>query len=149
MKTVPDTEMSNLVYRSTNIELCRIIMMLWIVAHHLILHGTGEPGGLPLLNLAWIKFLRMGGRLGVDVFIIISGYYLIHSQEVRIEKIIQILLQLFTYSILLFLLFGKINDQHLSLGTIIKNVMPLLIQDIGLLVHILSCILSFRQSMLF
>ena len=71
--------MKHLTERNSNLELLRIFSMFLIVTHHFAIHS-----GLPLwnfsssnaLNLIWSQWLCLGGKLGVDLFVLISGYFL-------------------------------------------------------------------------
>ena len=62
--------------RQSNIELLRIIAMIMIVAHHFSVHG-GFSFSTITVNSLWIQFMQNGGKIGVDVFVLISGYFLI------------------------------------------------------------------------
>ena len=60
-------------------ELLRIPAMLLIVLHHFSAHGKWPgAGGWPSADLA-VSFLSLGGKAGVDIFILISGYFLCKS----------------------------------------------------------------------
>ena len=67
------------VERSSNFELLRIICMVLIVAHHFACHSDFSST-ISSLNNAVIKTLIIGGRLGVNVYVLISGYFLINSK---------------------------------------------------------------------
>ncbi len=92
--------------RNSNIELLRIIAMILIVAHHFAIHsGFSFPTtGLPL-NKLWIQLIRLGGKIGVDIFVLISGYFLIKAKNIKISKILKFWLQVFTYSIIIYIIF--------------------------------------------
>lgn len=67
--------------RKSNIELLRIFTMYIIVVHHIALHsGFVFESGLHINKLI-VQFLQLGGKLGVDIFIIISGYFMICSHD--------------------------------------------------------------------
>ena len=62
--------------------------MIMIVMHHFAVHGGFEFGGTGVSwNRIWVQILSGGGRLGVDIFILISGYFLINS-EYKPKKVI-------------------------------------------------------------
>ena len=74
--------MKQITKRDSNFELLRIICMVLIVIHHFSVHGgyfTETQGTLPF-NATLIDLFAMGGRLGVNIFVLISGYFLINSK---------------------------------------------------------------------
>lgn len=99
--------------RNSNIELLRIIAMLLIVAHHFSFHGGFNYDiSCISMNRIWIQFLQLGGKVGVDVFILISGYYLILSTSSRTFKALKLWLQMLFYSISIFIasiVFGDLS----------------------------------------
>ena len=84
--------------RNSNIELLRIISMLLIVAFHC----AGQIGYKQYDNTSFVYItsvlLGSWGILGVDVFVIISAYYLV-DQRLRVTRVINVLFQTFTYLI--------------------------------------------------
>ena len=89
--------------RQSNFELLRILSMLMIVAHHFAVHGgLTYPDGTLSLNRAWVQWIQMGGKIGVDVFVLISGFFLISAKSFKAQKILKLLAQTLTYSILIF-----------------------------------------------
>lgn len=89
--------------RESNIELLRIISMLLIVAHHFAVHsGFVLPLGFSI-NKFVVQILAFGGKLGVDLFVLISGYFMVKS-EFKIRKLIQLLIQTSFYSIVIYFL---------------------------------------------
>ncbi|MCR4688220.1 MAG: acyltransferase [Saccharofermentans sp.] len=88
--------------RQTNIELLRIISMLLIVAHHFAAHGGFEfdPSDTSL-NYLFLLFIDLGGKVGVNAFVLISGYFLSQS-SMKTGKVIKLWLQVFTYSVILY-----------------------------------------------
>lgn len=76
--------------RDSNIELLRIFSMILIVAHHFSLHGVlKEFPENPLANQSVTSFLaqviQLGGKAGVTLFIIISGYFMVQS-NMKVKK---------------------------------------------------------------
>ena len=113
--------------RNSSIELLRILIMLMIVGCHFATHGgfsfDNHTISIPRL---WWYMLEMGGNLGVDVFIIISGYFLIENRNLgfNFKKIFKLYGQLFFYSIVLFIFSFAIGRGTLAPSTIIKTLLP-------------------------
>lgn len=83
----------------------RIIAMFLIVMHHYSLHGRFDFAGDITFDKVWIQLFSLGGKWGVDVFVLITGYFLINS-TVSVQKILKLVLQISFYSIGCFLVFG-------------------------------------------
>lgn len=109
------------VRRQSNIELLRIICMLMIIAHHFSVHSGFDFSADPLsLSRVWTQVLWSGGKVGVDVFVLISGYFLVSGKSMKISKILVFWLQIFTYSAVIFLIFllcGKTEVNGYTLRT--------------------------------
>lgn len=86
--------------RESNFELLRIISMLMIFIYHYINYGGILEVGSYTNNKLIAIFLFSGGRLGVNIFIIIMGYFMINS-KFKIKKYIKMVLQVFFYSSIL------------------------------------------------
>lgn len=92
--------------RQSNIELLRIVAMLMIIAHHFVVHGGFEFSTDTITaNRLWVQFIQMGGKIGVNIFVLISGYFLISTPTVKLEKVLKLWIQIFTYSFLIFIIF--------------------------------------------
>ena len=91
--------------RNSAFELLRIIMMLGIVFSHF---AFGKNFNFPVmsitLNKLWIQFLIMGGKLGVNTFVLISGYFLIYSDGLKIKRILGIWSKMIFYSLAMFIM---------------------------------------------
>ena len=112
--------------RKSNIELLRIIAMILIIAHHFALHGKFTfPTSLITPNRLWIQFIKMGGTIGINLFVLISGYFLIKSQNIKIDKIIKFWLQIFIYSIVLYGIFTTIGFYQFSIKELVKHLLPI------------------------
>ena len=82
--------------RDSNIECLRTIAMLLIIAHHFSVHGKISFSTSAIcINKFWLQFLQMGGKIGINIFILISGYFLINAQKIKISKILKLWLQIF------------------------------------------------------
>ncbi len=114
--------------RNANMELLRMISMLMVV----MLHGLGK--GELLLNLsvdggvnATIAWLLESLSLGaVNIFILISGYYLIDS-KFKIGRLIELVAELLFYSVLSFavsMAFGIETYQEWDIYHLLHVVLP-------------------------
>ena len=96
--------------RKSNIELLRIVTMIMIIFHHFAIHGKFNfPPGYISINRMWILFIWIFGKIGVDIFVLISGYLLITSKKVKTTKIIKFYFQLIFYSIGIYLIFSLLK----------------------------------------
>lgn len=112
--------------RNSNIELLRIVSMVLILAHHFSVHGGFDIlNEMVTLNRIWIQFFQMGGKVGVNIFVIISGYFLISSKGIKISKILNLLIQLSFYSIVLYLIFVFCGKEIFSVKGLLENCLPL------------------------
>ncbi|MBR3630536.1 MAG: acyltransferase [Oscillospiraceae bacterium] len=112
--------------RESNFELLRIIAMLMIVLHHFAYHGKFQfPEEGATLNQLWTQFILVGGKVGVDIFVLISGYFLILSKSVRTAKAIRLWGQIFFYSVGFFAVFMIAGKEVPDFNNVLKHVLPL------------------------
>ena len=78
--------------RQSNIELCRIFCMIYIVIYHLFIHNREVTG-----DYSYTIALTTIFSLGVPVFVIISGYFGINRS---IKGILNLIAQVLFYSII-------------------------------------------------
>lgn len=113
--------------RSSNFELLRIIAMLMIVAHHFSIHSGFSMKIPPLyLNTLFLQFLQFGGKIGVNVFVLISGYFLINTDNIKLKKVIKLWCQIFFYSFIIYLIFTLTGYQKFNITSFIKSIMPII-----------------------
>ncbi len=81
--------------------------MIMIVGYHFAHHGgfVFESGEITVPRL-WLSFLDMGGEFAVDVFVLISGYFLIENKDrlFDVRKCAKLWGQVFFYSVLFFII---------------------------------------------
>lgn len=124
-KSVQSTKIIN---RNTSIELLRIISMIMIMFHHFAYHGNFEWNfnevTLPHL---WYDFILMGGKVGVDIFVLISGYFLIENTEKLFQpkKLLKFWGQVVFYSIMTYLLSVMSRLNAFEIKQLIKVCLPI------------------------
>ena len=87
------------------------------------MHGNYPTAQNLSANDLIVRLFATGGKLGVNIFVLISGYFLIDS-KFRIKKLVNIFTQVSFYSLLivsLFLIFGK---AQYSYGLLINMLFP-------------------------
>lgn len=98
--------------RDSNMELLRIFAMFLIVWNHFLYHGPWDKSVLPtLLVLRTFTF----GKVGVNIFVMISGYYLINSRF-KSRSLTRIFAQLLFYAPAIAIVGKCIGVRHASLG---------------------------------
>lgn len=119
MKQFADKFLSYNENRESNFELLRIVAMFLIVLHHFCYHGVishyaGLTDTLALkINNFILLLFSSGGKMGVDIFLILSGYFLI-NKSFKLNNFLEIFLTTLFYSLLF--LFGAfvIGSHHVS-----------------------------------
>ncbi|MBQ8177222.1 MAG: acyltransferase family protein [Oscillospiraceae bacterium] len=114
--------------RQSNFELLRIVAMLMIVFFHFSVHGENAfISDNVSFNEVWANILGFGGKLGVNIFVFISGYFMIESENTKPSKVINMWLQLFFYSVVCFIaaiIFFPQGEYELGMKSIIKAAFP-------------------------
>ena len=103
--------------RLLNFEIIRIIAMVLIVFHHAVLYSSFNG-----VNDNILLFLRHGGKFGVILFVLITGYFEC-EKEFNIKKILKIILHTIFYSYL-FLGIAFIFSDGIGFKTILKYLLP-------------------------
>lgn len=64
--------------RDSNIELLRVVMILTIMAHHSVVNSGIEFYDVSAFcpKLFAIQCFGFGGKIGIDVFLLITGYFM-------------------------------------------------------------------------
>ncbi|MDW1821111.1 acyltransferase [Vibrio sp. Vb1018] len=109
--------------RKSNFELLRIFAMFLIVAHHYSVYGEWEyPVGFEI-NKFYVQSLSVGGKLGVNLFVLISGYFLCRAQF-KWDAVVNISSKTWFYSIFIVVVFFSFNVVSVSIKDIFKSLMP-------------------------
>ena len=110
--------------RNSNIELLRIIAMLMIVAHHYTLYGF-YPEDVQYSSNKWIvDFLFSYGKVGVSIFVLITGYYMT-EQSFRVSRALRIIGQVWFYSLCGLAVVTLIPGVSVSKKDIVESLLPI------------------------
>lgn len=113
--------------RNSNIELLRIISIVMIVVSHYCVHGAASEKTATLnlgINRFILEFLTLG-NLGTILFVLISGYYLINSNNVKLKKLFRLFFQIMFYSIIIYCILLVLNIETFKLNNLVKSVFPI------------------------
>lgn len=107
--------------RNANIELLRIVAMMFIIMHHLTVNGYGLQqqlkGGMADHYSIFLSAINSVVIIGVNIFFLISGYYGIRFEG---KKLAAMVVNLYVYADVLLLLAVLVGFTDLSLG-VLKN----------------------------
>lgn len=108
-----------------SIELLRIISMLMVVAYHWQLHANDDSIYKSQLSGHQILSFAIGswGTLGVNIFFIISAYFLIHHNQVKNNKLITMILKVMVYGTSIVLLAYAFHVVPSEIITLLKSVL--------------------------
>lgn len=110
------------VIRKSNIELLRILSMFLICLHHFSVHGPWPSTGGALPH-AVIDIMSMGGKAGVNCFILITGYFLVKS-SFKSRSLVKLLVETFFYSLGILIVFYVIDPNAAGSVNLLKYLLP-------------------------
>ncbi len=87
--------------RDTHMEWLRIVAMVMIVFSHYAVHGSFDSGTLPPVSRAVLNVMGGFGKLGVNIFVLISGYFL-YTKPFSLKRIVKFCLQVIFYAVLMY-----------------------------------------------
>lgn len=118
--------------RNSSVELLKIAAVIMIVFSHAIPNSEGIlTDSFIDLSIAsnsiqqlLLVFMKYAGQLGNDIFIVCSAWFLLESKCVKVDKVLHMVLDSFLISVL-FLVFFMLTDYKLPTSEIIKNLLPI------------------------
>ncbi len=126
--------------RESNIELYRIVLMLLIIAHHYVVNSgllnviyTNQVNSN---SIFWIIF-GAWGKVGINCFVLITGYYMCKS-NITLKKFLKLFLEVLFYNLVITIIF-MIFSNKFSFWNGIYSILP--IKGIG--VDFSGCFLFF------
>jgi len=112
IKTIPSSS-NDRQNRQMGLELLRIIAIFLILCVHLLNAGGFKSHSASGLETKLLGFLDCIFSVSVNVFVLISGYFLVNS-KFKYKKIISLWLNVLFYSVLFYLLNIIITKQHFN-----------------------------------
>lgn len=114
--------------RSSNIELLRILSMFFIVMSHYTVHNGVKNADLPIGFNRWFLEVSTLGNIGVIIFVLISGYFMISSSGVHISKLAKLYCQIAGYSVVIYFVFIIFGVESLSVTGLVSNIFPIMFE---------------------
>lgn len=93
--------------RDSNFELFRIVLMLLIIAHHYVVNsGFSKLYDFDNItgNMIFLQLFGFGGKIGINCFVFITGYFMIKSQF-KFQKLLKLYLEIKFYKIIIYVIF--------------------------------------------
>ena len=124
--------MTKKITRQSNFELLRIIFMFLIVLHHYctnsgfggVIHNRLVDDLGITFNMILIQFASFGGKMGVNGFFILSGYFMIMG-SMKMNKVYRLLSTVSFYNIVVFIFFS-ILGYRFSIYEMVRDIVPLI-----------------------
>lgn len=116
--------------RKSGFELIRIIAMFLIIVHHSMVHGALGVSLTTImhksnpLTVGLFNFIAISGKIGVYLFILITGYFMLYS-KISVKKIVKLWLPIFFWSVALSLIFGGLITHKLTVSGLAKSILPI------------------------
>jgi hypothetical protein len=114
--------MEKSVERNSNFEILRVISMIMIIGYHYVVHGHFQvvAGG----GRIYLDVFSSCGKIGVNIFCLIMGYFGIMSSGPSIRKIVRLESQILFYSLLGLGIGFAFDQQLISIKTIACSIFP-------------------------
>lgn len=111
--------------RNSGVEIIRIIAMLMIIMSHIYGKNSGEEfAGFPQAVYVFTQSFFNAG-LGVIIFMLISGYFLIQLSEKRLTKMISMTWCCSVFSMIIGIVISKLTNGDISLKSILTHLIPI------------------------
>ncbi len=115
--------------RSSQFELLRIVSMFIIVLYHSVYYGGFSFDTSFSANELVTQMMSIFGKLGVNLFVLISGYFLCTKTDYRWKSIVKFVLQVTVFLILINTFFFIKNPETFSIKAVIKTCFPFIFSE--------------------
>ena len=111
------------IQRKSNFEVLRIVALLLIIFFHMSDHGGVPFGSGTLFDDVYFQLLAFGGRVGVWIFVMVSGYFLV-NKTFKFRKMVKLMGECLFYNILVVLFIFLFGIRVLNHHEIIQACLP-------------------------
>ena len=113
------------IQRQSNFEILRIISMFLIVLSHSVIHGNFKGESNLVFNNYILLAIPLGAKIGVNCFVLISGYFMV-DKPIKYNKLYKLILQIFMYSFLFCVVLIGIGKLPFSFKLLVKSALPII-----------------------
>ena len=110
--------------RNSNIELLRILCIISIIIHHSYIHSK-----IPIvegnINYPILYIIQILGKMANNIFILITGYYMI-DKTIKRKNILKLFFEAIFYSYAILLTFSCLLPEKINIDHIIKSIFPIM-----------------------
>lgn len=112
--------------RLSNIEALRIFSIFLVIMHHVAIHTNWTTGTSEMFIFSKY-FLILGGKVGVDLFVLISGYLMITSTA-KFKSLARTISETIVFSVFMYLIvvLFNINNVNFDILMFIKRMFPVM-----------------------
>lgn len=134
----------NIGVRQINIEVLRVVAMFLIVMGHYLYHLKKSQSFSPtseLFSYVFLQVVYVFTSIGVNLFVLITGYFLINRLEFRLRGMIRVSLTTIFYSLAIYILFCLFGSQCYSSTLLLHCFEPIPIHQYWFVAKYLGLIL--------
>lgn len=118
--------------RDSKFEILRIVAIVMIIYHHFIVHAPGvnpmelyNSGDITFFNLIITELMASFGKVGVFIFGLLTGYFMIDKNCIRFSRVIKLILLTLFYSIIIYSLSIYFDFVEFSIKNLLHICLPL------------------------
>lgn len=113
--------------RMSNIELLRILLGIFVIALHINNPSDGAAityASENHINEAMLVIIKMASICAVNVFLLISGYFLTSSHKRNYWKILELFLQCIMFMMIKYVMYCALNINHFNVKELLISCIP-------------------------
>lgn len=115
--------------RQSNLELFRIITMVFIIAHHYVVNSglisaDGPISSNPLsFHSLFLLLWGAWGKIGINCFVLFSGYFMC-NKSITLKKFLKLFCELMFYKIVISAIFWLTGYEKVTVSGLIRALIP-------------------------
>lgn len=111
--------------RNSQLELLRIISIILIIFHHAMIYTNWSEHSTYPLNEYLVQFLIIGGKVGSNLFVILSAWFL-YDKSFKWSRVTKVWLPVIMYTVSIPFILSSIGLEKIDLDSLIEMFFPVL-----------------------